>query len=211
MKSTLFFMCSFLVVLSCRAQGFGIYAISDSVYQSMWGKSYKEDCTVPRSSLRYLTVLHYDADGKVVQGELVCHKDIAADLIEIFRQLYKARYPIERMRLIDCYGADDERSMENNNTSCFNFRAVAGSNKLSKHSQGKAIDINPLYNPCVKRRKDGKLMVNPQKGRKFADRSKSFKQKIDKEDICYKLFIAHGFEWGGNWRSLKDYQHFEKK
>lgn len=201
-----------LLPLLCHAQadGFSISEISDSVYAIMRGKSFKEGCGVARTSLRYLTVPHYDAHGRVQRGELVCHKDIASDLISIFRELYKAKYPVERMRLIDHYGADDEQSMEANNTSCFNHRPVAGTRTPSKHSLGKAIDINPLHNPHVKRRRDGTLAVSPKTGRKYADRSKAFPMKIVRGDLCHRLFIAHGFSWGGAWRSSKDYQHFEK-
>ncbi|MBR6998888.1 MAG: M15 family metallopeptidase, partial [Prevotella sp.] len=125
-------------------------------------------------------------------------------------ELYRHKYPIERMRLIDDYDADDERSMQANNTSCFNFRAIAGSTKLSKHSQGLAIDINPLYNPCVKQRNDGRTVVQPATGRKYANRSKRWPYMIVKDDLCYRLFTEHGFKWGGSWRTLKDYQHFER-
>lgn len=206
----LFLLCA--VALPCRGQrdGFAVHAITDSVYHVMLGRSYKAGCAVARSQLRYLTLLHYDADGQVRRGEMVCHKDIAADLIEIFRKLYEARYPIERMRLIDNYGADDERSMTANNTSCFNYRPVAGTRTLSKHSQGRAVDVNPLYNPYVKSRRGGGSTVSPKAGRPYADRSRLFKMKIDKADLAYRLFTAHGFRWGGTWRSAKDYQHFEK-
>ena len=135
---------------------------------------------------------------------------IANDLKEIFQELYRNKYPIERMRLIDDYDADDERSMQDNNTSCFNFRAIAGSKKLSKHSRGLAIDINPLYNPCVKRRADGTLSVQPATARQYANRNKKWRYKIDKDDLCHQLFTKHGFKWGGSWRSVKDYQHFER-
>ena len=141
---------------------------------------------------------------------MICHKDVAKDLINIFRQLYEAKYPIERMQLIDDYNADDITSMNHNNTTCFNYRAVAGSKKLSNHSMGKAVDINPLYNPYVKRRADGSYKISPEMGRKYADRSRNFKYKIDKDDLAYRLFTKYGFRWGGNYRSLKDYQHFEK-
>lgn len=200
----------FCLPLHAQDGAFSIQTINDSVYAVMQGKSFKQDGKVARASLRYLTVLHYNAEGKVERGELVCHKDIAGDLIDIFRQLYKARYPIGRMRLIDNYGADDERSMADNNTSCFCYRAVAGTQTLSNHSKGRAIDINPLYNPYVKKRKDGVTICRPKKGKKYASRSKQFAMKIDTDDLCYKLFIAHGFKWGGAWHSLKDYQHFEK-
>lgn len=196
--------------LTANAQTFTIDTISDAVFQRMLGKSYKKDCTVPRSELRYLRLSHYDSQGKEHVGELVCNKKISSDLKEIFKELYKQKYPIERMRLIDDYEADDERSMQANNTSCFNFRTIAGSKKLSKHSLGMAIDINPLYNPYVKRRKDGKLLVQPANARKYSDRSKRWDYKLEKGDLCYRLFIKHGFKWGGSWTNSKDYQHFER-
>lgn len=185
--------------------------ISDAVFGRIYGNSYKKDCRVLRSSLRYLHLLHYTEDGRIKLGEMICHKDIADDLTDIFRKLFEAKYPIENMQLIDNYGADDIRSMEYNNTTCFNYRTVAGSKKLSNHSLGKAVDINPLYNPYVKRRQDGTYKVSPEKGRKYADRTKTFKYKIDRNDLAYRLFKQHGFRWGGDYRSLKDYQHFEKE
>jgi len=192
------------------AQTFTVDTISDEVFQRMQGKSYKKDCPIPRSELRYLKLSHYDGKGKEHIGELVCNKHIANDLISIFKELHKHRYPIERMQLIDNYDGDDERSMQANNTSCFNFRSVAGSKKLSKHSQGLAIDINPLYNPYVKRRKDGSLKVQPASATPYVNRKKAWPYKLSKGDLCYKLFIKHGFKWGGSWSSLKDYQHFER-
>lgn len=189
------------------ANDFTACALPDSVFALMQGRSYKVGCGVPRATLRYLRVKHYDAGGREHVGELVCHKDLAADLLAIFRELHRARYPIERMRLIDYYGADDERSMAANNTSAFNYRRVAGSKALSKHSIGRAIDINPLYNPCVSR--DGRK-VQPAKGRRYANRSLKSPYRITRGDLCHRLFKQHGFVWGGDWRSLKDYQHFEK-
>lgn len=184
--------------------------ISDKVFARMWKKSYKEYCTVPRTSLRYLKVLHYTLDGKIKLGEMVCNKAIAADLIDIFRELYNAKYPIERMVLVDCYDADDERSMQDNNTSCFNFRYVSGTKKLSNHSKGLAVDVNALYNPYVRARTDGTTHVEPAAGRPYADRGKAFGYKISRSDLCCKLFKQHGFKWGGDWKRTKDYQHFEK-
>ncbi len=157
-----------------------------------------------------LTVLHVDFQGRTQQGVLVCNKEIAQDLRDIFAELYKAKYPIERIRPISEYGDDDERSMQANNTSCYCYRPIEGSTKLSNHALGRAIDVNPLYNPCVRRKKDGTLLIQPATGKPYADRSKPFRYKITKNDLCYRLFIRHGFRWGGSWRSLKDYQHFEK-
>lgn len=196
--------------MMAQTKGFSADTLSNAVFARMQGKSYPEGCTIKRSDLRYLQVLHYDADGKVHKGELVCNRKIAADLLDIFQKLYEAHYPIERMALVDDYDANDERSMTANNTSCFCYRVVTGSKHLSKHAQGLAIDINPLQNPCVKTRKDGSTWVQPKAGRRYTNRKDKYSYKLEKGDLCYRLFIEHGFSWGGNWRSTKDYQHFEK-
>jgi hypothetical protein len=199
-----------LTALTANGQTFTIDTISDAVFQRMQGKSFKRDCTVKRSELRYLRLSHYDAEGKEHIGELVCNKMVASDLKEIFQELYKHHYPIQRMQLVDDYDADDEQSMRANNTSCFNFRRIAGSTKLSKHSQGLAIDINPLYNPYVKRQANGTLIVQPANATCYADRRKAIPYKIERDDLCYRLFIKHGFKWGGAWTRQQDYQHFER-
>ena len=183
--------------------------ISDGVMARMKNHSYPSHCTISRNDLRYIRVLHYDGEGKVRIGELVCNKMIAADLLAIFRELYRQRYAIQQMRLIDDYDADDERSMRANNTSSFCYRVVKGSKKLSYHAQGRAIDINPLYNPCYKVR-NGKAVVQPSNALRYCDRKAYFAYKIDRQDLLYKLFIQHGFRWGGAWKHSKDYQHFEK-
>ena len=188
---------------------FAVCPISDLVFARMRGRSFKDNPHIARADLRYLRVLHYDADGNIRTGEIVCNKAIAADLAVIFRKLYDARYPIERMVLIDDYDADDERSMSANNSSCFCFRTVAGASTLSKHAQGMAVDINPLYNPCVKTR-NGHRIVQPAGAGKWCNRSRDFKYKISRSDLCYRLFREHGFRWGGDWKNSKDYQHFEK-
>ena len=190
---------------------FEIQEINDSIFNRIKGVSFKSNCTVPREDLRYITVAHYTLNGEVKKGELICHKLIADDMLDIFHNLYDARYPIERMELVDNYDADDRKSMSANNTSCFNFRLVAGSNHLSNHALGLAIDLNPRYNPYVKKQKNGSLYVSPQNGTKYADRKADYPYKIDENDLAYKEFIAHGFNWGGHWKTMQDYQHFEKK
>ena len=167
---------------------------------------------VSYEDLRYMNILYYDFNGDVQTGELICNKAIADDLIEIFYELYKNEYQIESVRLIDDYNGDDTASMEANNTSCFNYRPVDGTSSLSKHALGCAIDINPFYNPYVvfNKGKAGETYISPAGSEIYADRSKVFAYKIDENDLCYKLFKEHGFTWGGNWNSCKDYQHFQK-
>ncbi len=199
---------------SLPTDDFVAVAIPDSIFERMRNVSFPVSkaaaAGVRRSDLRYLQILHYDYEGQVRRGELVCHRTIASALLDIFRQLYAHRYPIASVRLIDDFGADDEQSMRANNTSCFCFRAVAGSKNLSKHSRGLAIDINPLENPCVKTR-NGRTVIQPVTAGPYVNRQKAFAHKIDRTDLAYRLFTAHGFTWGGAWRTRKDYQHFEHR
>lgn len=189
---------------------FSVNAIPDSIFALMRGRSYKHDCTIPRSSLRYILCLHRDDGGRSVVGEMVVNKAIAKDVVEIFRQLYEASYPIERMRLIDYWDADDERAMAANNSSSFNFRFISHTRKVSKHGMGMAIDINPLYNPYTKTLRNGKTIVEPAAGKPYLDRQREYKYKITRGDLCCRLFRKYGFRWGGDWKTMKDYQHFEK-
>ena len=169
------------------ARCFRADAIPDAVFARMRGNSFPPGCTIARSSLRYVRTLYVGFDGHTHIGELVCNKLIAADLVAIFRELYQQRYPIGMMRLIDDYHASDEESMRANNTSCFCYRVVKGSAKLSKHTT-----------------------IQPATASRYTDRSATFAHKITRGDLLYKVFTAHGFRWGGAWRSVKDYQHFEK-
>ena len=192
-------------------KAFYISEIDEKIFARIDGKSYKKNCPLPLKELRYLHVLHKDLSGKTLEGELICNVCIAEPLKEIFTKLFAANYPIEKIWLIDEYDADDELSMRDNNSSCFNFRYVSYTNRISLHGYGLAVDINPLYNPYIKT-VDGKKIIAPDNAADFEDRTKNFPYKIDENDLCFKLFAAHGFLWGG--RDLpdeKDYQHFFKE
>ena len=113
------------------------------------------------------------------------------------------------MLLPDVYNADNETQMRDNNSSCFCYGTIAGSTNLSKHARGLAVDINTLYNPYYKVLEDGTLLIQPATGEAYCDRDWDFPYKIDHDDLCFKLFTEAGFEWGGDWDTPKDYQHFE--
>lgn len=193
--------------------GFYYEPLSDGLTEYITGVSYPADLEQPAittDELSYVHVLYTDFDGNSQEGELICNQSIAPDLVEIFHELYRAEYRIEKIRLIDAYEGDDDLSMADNNTSCFNYRVVSGSSSLSRHAYGLAIDINPLYNPYITYNRDQTITVSPAAGADYADRSKAFPYKIDEDDLCCRLFKEHGFIWGGNWNSCKDYQHFQK-
>ena len=192
------------------SDGFYYEALPDSIVSKITNVSYPKDCEIPLDNLRYCVMLYVDFEGETKTGEMICNKDIADDIMEIFYELYDNNYQIESIKLIDDFDADDETSMEANNTSCFNYRPIGNGTKLSKHAQGLAVDINPLYNPQIKY-KNGSMSIAPSTSEKYADRTVVFPYKIDENDLAYKLFTSHGFSWGGNWNSSKDYQHFEKK
>ena len=183
--------------------------IDDNIKSRINGKSYGDDCDVPYEDLRYIRILHKNLKGNTQIGEMIVNQSIVDDVLGIFEELYEGDYPIERMILVDEYDADDDMSMEANNSSAFNFRFIDGTTKRSSHSDGLAIDLNPLYNPYV-RTIDSKIVVLPENGKSYADRGLDNPYYIRKDDLCYKVFTQRGFTWGGEWESSKDYQHFQK-
>lgn len=184
--------------------------ITEQLAQKINGKSYKPNNDIAITQLKHVVVQYIDFSNNTQTGELIVNEKIAQDTVDIFKELYLASYPIEKIKLIDEYDANDELSMEDNNTSCFNYRTVDGKTTLSDHSYGLAIDINPLYNPYV-RTDMGDRNVLPVNGTAYADRSISFPYKIIKNDVCYNAFVSRGFKWGGEWNSPIDYQHFYKE
>lgn len=181
--------------------------IPDAVFARMRGKSWLPACGHRRADFRYLEVLHYDLEGRIRTGELVLHRSVAGEALEIFEALFVNRYPIGGIRLIDDFDADDERSMTANNTSAFCCRTVMGTKRLSAHARGLAVDLNPLYNPYVRG-----AVVQPAAGRPWAGAAarRGEPPVIGPDDLAVRLFAARGWTWGGSWKSLRDYQHFEK-
>jgi hypothetical protein len=165
--------------------------------------SWRPGCPVAKSDLRMVTLTHWGFDGEVKRGRIVVHRDYAAKVARVFRVLYRERFPVRRLRPVEAYGSDDDRSMAADNTSAFNCRLVEGSTSWSEHAYGRAIDLNPLENPYVR---GGH--VSPPAGRRYADRSLRAKGMVHDGDAVVRAFAAIGWPWGGHWRSLKDYQHF---
>ena len=177
--------------------------IPDKVIETMLGKSLPSREVA--SDLSFLTITYVNFDGDSQIGNLVVNKAVAKDVIDIFKEIYEAKFPIELMILVDAYDADDVKSMLANNTSAFNYRTIAGTTTISNHGKGLAIDINPLFNPHVV---NGK--TNPSEAQKYSDRSLDVPGMIKEGDVVYNAFIKRGWSWGGHWKN-PDYQHFEKE
>lgn len=189
--------------------------IPEEVRQRMNGKSMRQNNDISYKDLRYLKIPHYNFSGTVETGEMVVNKAVAEDVLDIFAELYDIKYPIERMELVDNYSADDYKSIDYNNTSAFNYRpSTDGSGRLSQHALGRAIDINPQINPYVNSNQVGSHSnAKEYWSRDWKNWSDETAQKayIGPDAEIYKIFINHGWEWGGSWSSYRDYQHFQKK
>lgn len=167
-----------------------------------------KDCPVAMDDLRYVHLLYVDFDGETHEGELLVHRLVADEVMEIFETLFDAGYALRSVRLVDDFGEpfNDERSMAADNTSAFCCRRVSGSKVFSRHSYGAAIDINPVENPYVQ--KNGSF--SPAEGAPYLDRENLRPGMIDENDLCYRLFTERGWNWGGHFDKEKDYQHFSK-
>ncbi len=166
-------------------------------------RTYRPGCPVGPSQLRLLRVSHWDFRGRVHIGELVVRSTAARAVVSVFRQLYAARFPIRRLRLVDVYGGDDDRSMAADNTSGFNCRRVEGSSSWSAHAYGLAIDVNPVENPFIL---NGR--VSPPASRRYLDRSNVRPGMAARGGLLIRAFASIGWSWGGRWTNPVDYQHF---
>ncbi len=181
-----------------------IHPISDAIRARMAGRSWREsDPRCPRlADLRYLRVAHVTMDGRVGEGELVVAAALAPRAVELLRRLYALGFPIRQLRLVDDYEASDDASMAADNSSAFNFRVVAGTDVLSQHALGRAIDLNPVENPW--RRPD---RILPAEGAAFADRSQVRPGMIVRPGPVVAALDEQGWEWGGDWRHASDDHH----
>jgi hypothetical protein len=172
----------------------------------MNGVSWHHGCPVHLRALRLVTLRYWGFDRQAHRGRLVVHRDVAEKVVGIFRRLYQASFPIRQMRLVDYYGADDRTSMEHDNTSAFNCRWRAGQPGVwSQHAYGRAIDVNPVENPYV-----WSGGVSPWNGAPYVDRSHRRRGMIFHGDAVWRVFRDRSWEWGGDWTSVKDYQHFSR-
>jgi hypothetical protein len=169
----------------------------------MTGSSWRPGCPVPLWKLRQVRLTYVGFDGTAKRGRLVVHRLWADEILSVFRRFYRNAFPIRRIRLVDRYDADDRASMRHDNTSAFNCRYVRGTTTWSQHAYGRAIDLNPVENPYV----DGSY-VRPRSGRRYLDRSDVRRGMVVRGDLVVRAFRRIGWEWGGNWSSAKDYQHF---
>jgi len=206
----LIFIFSFTVLFA--GYNHSISKITPQVKKRMLkGNSWRKGCPVGINTLRYLRLSYIDFNGQSKVGELIVHKDVSVEVAEIFKELYEMAYPIQKMKLVSNYKGSDWQSIEADNTSAFNCRSATGSKKWSKHSYGKAIDINPIENPYIAR--SGRISHRESlqyRKRVHKKATSADKAVLLKNDKATKIFKKYGWKWGGDWPKVKDYQHFSK-
>jgi len=192
-----------LAVLSVNAPPFG-HSVS-RVTAAQLPHSWHPGCPVSPSRLRRVRLTYWSFDGRAHTGALIANEDAVSDLVHAFARLYAARFPIRRMRPIDAYGGNDERSLEADNTASFNCRYAVGPGprRWSAHAYGEAIDVNPVENPYLE---SGR--VHPRAGRAYLDRSRIRPGMAVQGGLLVRAFAAVDWKWGGRWRGAPDYQHF---
>ncbi len=154
-----------------------------------------------KNSQTLVSVPFVSFSGENREGQLVVHAAVAEEVREIFKKLAEKRFPIRQIVPIVAYAWDDNASMAANNSSAFNYRVIAGTDRLSNHSYGRAIDLNPMQNPYMQR--DGIIVPH---GAKY-----DLMQKGTVTSEIAEVFKSYSWQWGGDWNDRKDWQHFEKR
>jgi len=180
--------------------------LPEHIINQITGVSFHDNAPFDYDHLAYLTITHIDFTGKSRIGNMIVAASIAEEVLDIFREIYEYGFPIANMRLIDYYAADDYYSMADNNSVGFNFRLIAGTDVLSRHAFGMAIDINPVQNPFIR----GDVIL-PIEGANYLDRTHIRPGMIVPGDVVYRAFTSRGWTWGGHWSVPIDYHHFERR
>jgi hypothetical protein len=178
--------------------------LSPTLRAQMTGVSWRPGCPVPLDGLRLVELTHHGFDGRIHRGRLVVNRDVAAEIVTVFRRLYAARFPIRRMELVDRYGGSDFASIEADNTSAFNCRTVGGTSRWSQHAYGRAIDVNPIENPYVYASGTSSHRASGP----YLDRSKRRPGMAYEGGVLVGAFDGVGWGWGGRFAGERDYQHF---
>jgi len=211
MKFFIYITCLTTTLLFAEYQSH-ISTITPKIKQRMiQGNSWHKGCPVALNDLRYLQMSYLNFKGQTKMGEMVVHKEVADEVTEIFHTLYNIGYPVRKMKLVSDYKGNDWQSIEADNTSAFNCRNATDSKKWSKHSYGKAIDLNSIENPYISRH--GRISHKAsQKYRKRVHfkHTNADKAVLLRDDKAVKLFKKYGWKWGGDWYGMKDYQHFSR-
>jgi hypothetical protein len=179
-----------------------VTAVTPAVRRRMGG-SWSPGCPVALPDLRYVTVGFWGFDEQPHTGELVLDVRVARDVVGVFRRLYRARFPIEEMRLVTSADLAAPPTGDGNNTAATVCRAVRGHSEWSAHAYGLAVDVNPFQNPY--QRED---LVLPELAGAYLDRAWHRPGMIHPDGVVVEAFESIGWAWGGDFNTLTDSMHF---
>jgi hypothetical protein len=163
-------------------------------------------CPVSAQDLSVVNIPYWGLDHQTHQGKLIIHKSIQQEMTQIFKTLYISHFPIAKIKPLEDYHFDEKKALEDNDTFGYSCRRMTGNNhKFSKHAYGLAVDINPVFNPYIKNN-----IILPSNSVAYLVRDLHRPGMILPESNIVETFKKYGWQWGGDWHSLKDYQHFEK-
>jgi hypothetical protein len=168
--------------------------------------AWEPGCPVGLRDLRYLEMSYWGFDGRPHTGQMVVNASVAEDVVEVFRKLYRARFPLEQMALATHKDLDAPPTGDGNVTGAYACRATRGTTSWSQHAYGLAIDVNPFDNPYSK----GDVVL-PELASSYLDRGWRRPGMIYRGDVVTTAFSDIGWTWGGDFQSLKDYQHFSAR
>jgi hypothetical protein len=171
----------------------------DVLARSTWQPS----CPVAADDLRYLTMSFWGFDGRLHTGEMIVNVRVADGVTGVFRRLFEAQFPIEEMRVMSPAELTAPPTGDGNNTTAFVCRPAVRQTRWSAHAYGLAIDLNPFCNPYVR----GDLVL-PELASSYVDRANRRPGMVERGDVAVRAFAAIGWQWGGNWTTSKDLQHF---
>ena len=176
-------------------------APDDVIARSSW----QPDCPVAAEDLAWLRLAFWGFDDQRHTGELLVHRDVARGVVSVFEQLYAAKFPMEELSIVTRDELDAPPTGDGNETTAFACRATRGGTTFSQHAYGLAVDVNSFQNPYV----DGDVVL-PELASAYVDRDHSRPGMIEENGPVVRAFASIGWEWGGDWENLKDYQHFSQ-
>jgi hypothetical protein len=170
-----------------------------------------DSCPIKPDWLKIVDVLHLDFDFNLKQGRLICLDIASENVLKIFQAMLEAQFPIESIRLMSDFNYNDEESMKANNSSCFCNRNISGTDIMSIHSYGLAIDVNPKQNPMISILEEENYYINakiyPAGSGEYVNRDIP---RAGMVEPVVDIFKKNGFDvWGGDWKNPLDYHHFQ--
>ncbi|HEX5862244.1 MAG TPA: M15 family metallopeptidase [Nocardioides sp.] len=165
--------------------------------------TWRPRCPVGAEELAWLRLTFWGFDDRRHTGELLVHEDVARDLVSVFDRLYAARFPLEELAIVTRRDLAAPPTGDGNMTTGFACRPTTGGTSYSQHAYGLAMDVNSFQNPYLD---DG--LVLPELASAYLRRDHTRLGMIRAQGPVVRAFASIGWEWGGSWRTLKDYQHF---